>query len=142
MRTLPLALSAALPIAALGPAVAAPKFEPPPEIAAHTPSDLRSYYVALKVSPGERKPMPDDVFVQHQAYIRAQTEKKVYQLVGPITDGGRIRGLTILTAGSLEEARRIVSEDPAVKAGILAVEVHPAVFPNLDSLKIEYGTRP
>ena len=124
------------------PAVAAPKVEMPPGIAAHVPADLRSYFVAFKTTPAVRKDMSPEVFEAHQAYIRRQIEKKVYMLVGPVTDGGRIRGLTILTAASIEEARRIVEADPAVQAKILEVEVRPAVFPNLDSLKIEYSKKP
>lgn len=120
------------------PAVAAPKVETPPEIAAHVPADLRSYFIAFKSTPAVPKEMSDDVFERHQAYIREQIGKKVYQLVGPLTDGGRIRGMTILTASSLEEARRIVEADPAVREKVLDVEVHPAVFPNLDSLRIHY----
>jgi uncharacterized protein YciI len=123
-------------------AVAAPKVDMPPEIAAHVPSDLRSYFIAFKVTPAQRKEMSSEIFERHQAYIREQTEKKVYQLVGPVTDGGRIRGVTILTASSIEEARRIVEADPAVQAKVLDVEIHPAVFPNLDSLRISYPPRP
>ena len=126
------------------PAHAAPKVETPPEIAAHVPADLRSYFIAFKVTPAVPKEMSADVFQRHQAYIRQQIGKKVYQLVGPLTDGGRVRGITILTASSLEEAKRIVEADPAVQEKILDVEVHPAVFPNLDSLRIDYppGAKP
>jgi uncharacterized protein YciI len=137
-RFVPLAVLAT----AASPLGAAPKVDMPPEMAAHVPSDLRSYFLVFKVTPAVPKPMSSEIFEKHQAYIREQTEKKVYQLVGPVTDGGRIRGVTILTAASAEEARAIVGEDPAVKAGILDIEVHPAVFPNLDSLKIGYPPKP
>jgi uncharacterized protein YciI len=120
------------------PADAAPKVETPPEIAAHVPADLRSYFIVFKTTPAVPKEMSADVFERHQAYIREQIGKKVYQLVGPLTDGGRVRGITILTASSLEEARRIVEGDPAVQEKVLDIEVHPAVFPNLDSLRVEY----
>ena len=119
-------------------ASAAPKVEMPPEIAAHVPADLRSYFIAFKVTPAIRKDMPTELFERHQAYIREQIGKKVYQLVGPLTDGGRISGMTILTAASAEEARTIVSADPAVQAGVFELEVHPLILPNLDSLRIDY----
>ena len=124
------------------PAAAAPTVAMPPEIAVHVPADLRSYFVVFKVTPTVPKEMSSKVFEQHQAYIREQIEKRVYQLVGPYTDGGRIRGMTILTASSAEEARKIVSADPAVQAGVFDLEVHPAVFPNLDSLTIRYPPKP
>lgn len=123
------------------PAMAAPKVEMPAEIAAHVPADLRSYFVAFKVTPAVPKEMSPEIFAQHQAYIREQIEKKVYQLVGPLTDGGRIRGMTILTAASADEAKAIAGADPAVRAGVLDIEVHPAVFPNLDSLIIAYPAK-
>jgi uncharacterized protein YciI len=124
------------------PLAAAPKVEMPPEIAAHVPSDLRSYFLVFMVTPAVPKAMSPEIFEKHQAYIRDQTEKKIYQMVGPVTDGGRIRGITILAAASADEARAIVADDPAVKAGIFDIEVHSAVFPNLDSLKIGYPPKP
>lgn len=122
-------------------AIAAPPVTVPPEVAAHVPADLRSYFLAFKVTPAVPKEMSTEIFERHQAYIRQQIEKKVYQLVGPVTDGGRIRGVTILTASSAAEAKRIVAADPAVQAGVLDVEIHPAVFPNLDSLAIAYAPK-
>ncbi|HEX6219015.1 MAG TPA: YciI family protein [Sphingomicrobium sp.] len=135
MRTTLIAIAA---LSFVSPVAAAPPIQVPPEVAAHVPADLRSYYIAFKVTPATPKAMSTEIFERHQAYIREQIEKKVYQLVGPVTDGGRIRGLTIMTASSLEEARRIVEADPAVQDKVLDVEVHPAVFPNLDSLKVLY----
>ena len=130
----------ALAVAGGAPAAgqSAPAVTMPPEIAVHVPSDLRAYFIGFKVAPEVPKEMSPEVFERHQAYIREQVGKKVYHLVGPLTDGGRVRGVTILTASSLEEARRILEADPAVQAKVLAVEVHPAVFPNLDGLKINY----
>ena len=74
-------------------------------------------------------------------FLREQTEKKVYHLFGPLTDGGKTRGIIILTAGSADEARAIVGADAAVQGGVLGVEVHPLVLPNLDGLKIDYPPR-
>ena len=83
-RFVPLAVLAT----AASPLGAAPKVDMPPEMAAHVPSDLRSYFLVFKVTPAVPKPMSSEIFEKHQAYIREQTEKKVYQLVGPVTDGG------------------------------------------------------
>jgi hypothetical protein len=52
-------------------------------------------------------------------------EMTTYYLAGPLTDGGTIRGLCVFKAASLEEARAFEDDDPAVKAGRLAVEAHP-----------------
>jgi uncharacterized protein YciI len=110
----------------------------PPQIAAHVPRDIKPYFVAFLVSAGDAKAMSFDLFVRHQAYIRRQTETGVYRLAGPMTDGGRIGGMIILSADSAERARAIVEGDPSVQAKVFAVEVHSAMFPNLASLKVEY----
>jgi uncharacterized protein YciI len=120
---------------------AAPSPPIPADIAPHIPRDIRTYYVAFLVTPAEAREMSHEVFVRHQAYMRGQYERGVYRLAGPITDGGRIRGLVILTAASAEEAAAIVAADPAVIEKIFAVEVRPAMLPSLDSLKVEYPER-
>ena len=110
----------------------------PPEVAAHVPADLRSYYIAFMVNPPEPKDMPHELFVRHQAYIRQKIDAGVFHLAGPLTDQGRIRGILVLSAPSLEEAHRIAGADPAVREGVLAIEVHPAILPNLGTLKVAY----
>jgi uncharacterized protein YndB with AHSA1/START domain/uncharacterized protein YciI len=113
----------------------------PPEFAAHIPMHVRSYFLVLKVNPAEPKEMSHDLFVRHQAYLRRQIEAGTYRLVGPVTDGGRIRGVSIIQAATADEARAIAEGDPAVKEGVFGIEVHPAMFPSLDSLRIEYPAR-
>jgi YCII-related domain len=54
-------------------------------------------------------------------------------IVCPISDGSELTGIIVFNA-ELDEARRIYEEDPGVKAGIFAFEVHPTrSFPG-DSL--------
>ena len=128
-----LALSAG-PVAAQAPA--APPF--PPDVAAQIPPNLRGYFLAFLVGPPETGSLPHDVFLGHLRYIRRQIEAGVYHLVGPFTDQGRIKGIIILSAASIEEARTIVAGDPSVQARLLDVEVHPALFPDLSSLRVEF----
>jgi uncharacterized protein YciI len=40
-------------------------------------------------------------------------------------DDGDIRGICVYSDVTLEEAKQLASEDPAVKAGRLVVEIHP-----------------
>src|SRR5687767_14081329 len=112
----------------------------PAEIAPHVPKNLRPYFVAFLVSPAIPKEMSRDLFVRHQAYIRSQFEKRVYRIAGPITGAGRIRGLVILTASTADEARAIVAADPAVQEKVFGVEVHPGMFPSLESVAAEYSS--
>ena len=114
----------------------------PPEIARHVPSNLETYFVAFLVNASEPKPMSTELFIRHQAYIRKQFEAGVYHVAGPLTDGGSTRGLTILSATSLEKARAIVEADPVIQEHVLAAEVHPAMFPSLSGLKVQYPARP
>jgi uncharacterized protein YciI len=117
----------------------APAVELPPEIAAHVPSNLRSYYIVFMLDPAQPKEMSQDLFVRHQAYIRARFSNNVFHIAGPLTDGGRIRGLTILSASSLDEARTIAAGDPAVQEKVLDFEVHPVILPDLSPVKAIYA---
>jgi uncharacterized protein YciI len=114
----------------------------PPEFAPYIPRNISSYFVGFLVSPEQPGPMSRELFIGHQNYMRSQIEAGVYRLIGPFTDSGRIRGMVILGARSADEARAIVAADPAVQAGTMAVEIHPAMFPDLSSLRVEYPPRP
>ena len=132
---------AAVAAVALAAAAMAQPAALPPEVAAHVPANVETYFVAFLVTPAEPRPMSFDLFVRHQAHIRRQYEAGAYRLVGPFTDEDRVRGLVIVSAPSAEQARAIVAADPAVQEGALAVEIHPAMFPSLSSLRIEYPAR-
>ena len=110
----------------------------PAEVAAHLPLHLEPYFLVFLVSTGESREMSFQLFVRHQAYMRDRFDAGVYRLAGPLAGEGRIRGMIILEAGSAQEARAIAEADPAVQEGNLRVEVHRAIFPSLDSLRIDY----
>ena len=141
MRTLHLLLAAlgasslALPAAAQPPGI-------PPELLPYIPRNVGPYFVGLLVSAEHPQPMSRELFIRHQNYMRTQFEAGVYRLAGPMTDGGRIHGMVILSAPNAEAARAVVAADPAVQAGAMAVEVHPAMFPDLSGLRVEYPPRP
>lgn len=44
---------------------------------------------------------------------------------GPFLDKGDIRGIFIFNVATVEEAKKLTDSDPAVKAGVLIVELHP-----------------
>jgi uncharacterized protein YciI len=46
-------------------------------------------------------------------------------LAGPFMDAGEVRGIYIFNVTTVEEARALTETDPAVKAGRLAMELHP-----------------
>ena len=61
----------------------------------------------------------------HMAHIGKMAETGKLILAGPFADGGDLRGLLIFRVDSLEEAKALAEEDPAVRAGRLVLEWHP-----------------
>ncbi len=61
----------------------------------------------------------------HMAHIGKMAETGKLILAGPFADGGDLRGLFIFRVDSLEEAKALAEQDPAVKAGRLVIEWHP-----------------
>ena len=74
----------------------------------------------------------------HLKYIRRMIEEKKYMFAGPLLDGGDKQGIAVVAAASEQAARRIAEGDPAIAAGHMAVEMHPAMLPSLASLVVTY----
>jgi uncharacterized protein YciI len=117
----------------------------PPDnpLAPYIPKNMKPYYLDILVtrdSPEASIPDAERVawMQKHLAYIRSQAEAGKFVLVGPVTEEGRIRGIAIIKADSLEEARRIASSDPLVQAGHLSVELHPIQLEDLSSIRFDY----
>ena len=105
------------------------------------PKDMTTYYVAIYV----KGPKPLGESAEHTAltrehlkYIRRMIEEKKYMSAGPLLDGGDKQGIAVVAAASEEAARRIAESDPAIAAGHMAVEMHPAMLPSLASLVVKY----
>ncbi len=61
----------------------------------------------------------------HMANIRKMAATGKLIVAGPFSDDGELRGVFIFKMKSVEEAKAMVDDDPAVKAGRLVVELHP-----------------
>jgi uncharacterized protein YciI len=61
----------------------------------------------------------------HMANIRKMADTGKLIVAGPFNDNGDLRGVFIFQNTSMEEAKAMVDQDPAVKAGRLVVELHP-----------------
>lgn len=46
-------------------------------------------------------------------------------LAGPFMDDGEVRGIYVFDVKTVEEARALTETDPAIKAGRLAMDLHP-----------------
>lgn len=124
MRTPFLAvLAASLAVAAAGQTPSASPGPPQP------PPNMTTYYLVMLVKgpkwTAETSPALEQLQKDHLAHLGKMAAAGQLVLAGPLTDGGTIRGLGVLKVGSLEEARALEADDPAVKAGRLSIEVHP-----------------
>lgn len=59
----------------------------------------------------------------HLANITRLAKEKKMVLAGPFMDGGDLRGLFFFDVRTIEEAEQLVATDPAIKAGVLAMEL-------------------
>jgi uncharacterized protein YciI len=66
----------------------------------------------------------DALLVAHQRYVDRLRDQGKLGAAGGIEAPDDLLGLVIFKSISLEEAQRLLSEDPAVQAGVLRVEYH------------------
>jgi len=124
---LPLVLAAAL----LAPAQGAPSPQAPAEShpsapkPAAPPPNLEAYQLVILQRPEHPRDYPQDKLEEiqqaHLAHLRELARAGKLLVAGPLDDqpDPRMRGIEIFRVGSLEEAKRLAAEDPAVKAGRL-----------------------
>lgn len=91
--------------------------------------EMTTYYVGLlyRGAKWTSRVTPETQKVQegHMANIRRMAAAGKLVVAGPFSDDGELRGMFIFTTASLEEARALCDQDPAVQAGRLKVELHP-----------------
>lgn len=66
---------------------------------------------------------------EHLAYMTGQAELGKLVLAGPIVKGENRRGIVAYRVATPQEAKERAEGDPMVKAGRLAVELHPWAIP-------------
>ncbi len=95
--------------------------------------NMAIYYVYLsKKGPTwtpEETPEVNALQEAHMANFRRLHDTGKLAINGPLLDAlmddGEIRGVGVLKADSLDEARALISTDPMVIAGRLVIEIHP-----------------
>ena len=97
------------------------------------PGETMTAYLAFLVrgekwTPGQT-PESEAIQKAHLANINRLAEMKKLVVAGPFGDDGTLRGIFVFRVASLEEARSLAETDPAVKAGRLALQIHPWVVP-------------
>jgi uncharacterized protein len=61
----------------------------------------------------------------HLAYMTSLREQGKLLVAGPFMDNSAMRGIVIYRVPSVDDARALAANDPAVKAGRLTIDVHP-----------------
>jgi uncharacterized protein YciI len=97
------------------------------------PVKLTTAYLALltrgaKWTP-EKTPATEELQKAHLANINRLAEMKKLVVAGPFGDNGQLRGIFVFKVASIDEARALAETDPAVKAGRLAMDIHPWLVP-------------
>jgi hypothetical protein len=80
--------------------------------------------VMLKVGPQYTQPDGEQIIWEHGRRNYALRAEGLLAMVGPVTDNSDVRGFGIFIVG-VDEARTIMDENPCVKAGVFAYELHP-----------------
>jgi uncharacterized protein YciI len=90
--------------------------------------DLEEFAFVLLRRPADAPDLPEDeldrIQEEHLAHLTSLHERGVLLLSGPFRDqpDESLRGLCVLNV-SVDEARALMADDPAVRAGRLAVDV-------------------
>ena len=89
---------------------------------------MKKYFLLTYLS-GENRDQPkeeaDKIQMQHLEHMNTLAEQKKICIAGPFGHDGPERGIIIFNAFSLEEAEKLASQDPAVKAGRLTYTLYP-----------------
>ena len=89
---------------------------------------LKTYYLAL-LRKGQHRDQDSVTAAKiqkaHLANITRLYNEGKLDLAGPFLDDGDLQGIFVFNVGSMEEAKKLADNDPAVKAGRLILELHP-----------------
>jgi uncharacterized protein YciI len=91
------------------------------------PRDFHTFYLALLTKgpawTAASTPEAQTIQQEHLAHLSRLAADGSLLIAGPIGDDGDLRGVCVLKAKSLDDAKTLEQADPAVKAGRLRVEL-------------------
>lgn len=89
---------------------------------------MKHYVIAfLKRGPNQNQSQEEIQRLQraHMDNIGKLAEQRKLVVAGPFMDDTELRGIYIFDVETVEEAQALTETDPAIKAGRLAMELHP-----------------
>jgi uncharacterized protein YciI len=102
---------------------------------------MKEYVIAfLKKGPNRSQDSAQRAEIQkaHLKNIMRLAAEERLIVAGPFLDDTEIRGIFIFNVRNIEEAEKLAESDPAVKAGVLSLELHPwygpAILPEVIKL--------
>jgi len=88
-------------------------------------SKLKDYTIVLiKSTPKRKEPGAEAVILEHGRKNMELQAEGVVSIICPVFGDYELSGLYIFNV-AVEEAKRIMEDDPAVKAGIFRCEIYP-----------------
>ncbi len=78
----------------------------------------------LRATPRLREPGAEKIIWEHGRRNFALRADGAMPIVCTVADGSEVSGVSVFDR-SVEEVRKIMEEDPAVKAGLFTFELHP-----------------
>lgn len=85
--------------------------------------------IGILMAVANRPTLPDEeaqkIQAGHMAHLNALADKAWLVAAGPMMTPGNLRGLVISKCKSLDEAKELAGQDPAVRSGRLYVEAYP-----------------
>lgn len=88
---------------------------------------MQKYFIVFLKSGPNRSQTEEEAAAlqeQHLAYLGGLYEQGIINLNGPTGDDSDIRGFSVYNVATMDEAKRLASQDPMVKAGRLKIDVH------------------
>ena len=90
--------------------------------------NMKQYYMVILLK-GDHRNQPkeeaDKIQAAHLAGIRKLADAGIIQIAGPFAHDEDPRGIFIMDVKDIDEAKRIVDQDPAVRSGRLKYRVYP-----------------
>ncbi|UCE10459.1 MAG: hypothetical protein JSW61_00610 [Candidatus Thorarchaeota archaeon] len=88
-----------------------------------TSEDKKSFVIVLRPAPKYGEPGTEKIIENHFSYLEKLLGEGILMMAGRFSEV--LFGLTIIETDSIESARSIMENDPAIKSGIFFGQLYP-----------------